>query len=451
MRLSRTGSQGRTSSSRIDLNVFSQDGLLRSSEIFTYGSSRVSRTKRLSILLTFNLIKFSTAILHRAACPYVPILSAHYKKSYHLISIPIMGTTLTYLVGCALLVVLNLSPHGILQIVLCLHLFSLSILLIWINSYFAFLIALLLMGCGKGLSDSAIQMSIRVFPNDYQGFATAVVETSWGMVSMVATPLVGIGLGVSFDLPFSSLAGIFVLLIPLTFLSLRGLKIPDEPLLTEPGTLIYESDPDTIEQKSRWCTLFTNPMAQITLMSGFTLRLSSDVMLITYGVWMKNIHGVSTLQLAYSTFAFGIADVLGEATDLYLLNRTQPIHFFYVGNFLSACLYLLLSFFTESNVLIWYPLGILVAIFIAFEATTVCCISTSSRVKGLEPGRLESVSMAIQALGAVMAAIFGPLLREQWGFQGCAYFSATLSAISFLFTFVCACCDKSGTTTITLS
>jgi predicted MFS family arabinose efflux permease len=125
----------------------------------------------------------------------------------------------------------------------------------------------------------------------------SVVETSWGLSSLIGLPLSGLLMTITWRLPFWIFAG-YSLMVGVTLQCLP--KRPEKKI---------EPSEKQLEEAGKWCDMMADPDVIGLLVLNMVACLSNDLLMIVWGIWLEEAYHFTLQQVALATFCIGVGDL----------------------------------------------------------------------------------------------------------------------------------------------
>lgn len=170
-----------------------------------------------------------------------------------------------------------------------------------------------------------------------------------------------------------------------------------------------------------------------TFAAGSTLSLSSQLVVVTFGVWLTDRFGYTAAVIAIVGFGFGVGDLLAGAANIAWTDRLGKVRATAIGSGVVALGGLALSLVTSEVIVAVAAIGVLLVGYeFAFLALKPLFTEVDPDNRGLGLGIGFGTTAVARAVGALLAtALYGRV-----GFVGVAVTSALLGALACgLFTF----------------
>jgi len=284
-------------------------------------------------------------------------------------------------------------------------------------TYAAFLVGFVLIGFAKMLFDPGLQAYLgdRV-PYHRRGRVIAITELVWSLALLVGAPLVGLAIaGLGWRSPFWLLA-----LLGAAVLGLVALALParsDHALQQAPRTSPWQ----------RYAAVWREPGAIAAVLVFFLFMFANDNLFISYGGWMEQSFGLSTVRLGLATAVIGGAELVAELlsgalTDMLGKKRTVA-----AGMALTAIAYMILPFTSGRLEL---ALAGLFLLFLSFEFTFVSGLPLMTELVPGARGTMLSVNVAAVNLGRMAGALTGATLWAVGGFGWVGLISGLASLVT---------------------
>lgn len=286
-----------------------------------------------------------------------------------------------------------------------------------VPAYAPILFGFALVGIGKILFDPSLQAYLgdRV-PYHRRGRVIAATELAWSLAILIGAPLIGLAIeGLGWRSPFWILgllgAGVFALI---------ALIIPartDHALRQAPRTSTRRS----------YAAVWREPGAIMAAFVFFLIMFANDNLLISYGGWMEQSFGLSTVRLGLATSVIGLAELIAELLTGVAADALGKKRSVAIGLAMTAVAYGVLPL-TGSRLEL--ALAGLFLLFLSFEFTVVSGLPLLTELVPGARGTMMSVNIAAMNLGRMAGALAGTALWATGGFGWVGLISGLASLVT---------------------
>jgi len=279
---------------------------------------------------------------------------------------------------------------------------SFLLVLIW-PVYWPLGVSLGLIALLKVIFDPAMQAYIGDnVPYARRGRAIAITEFSWAGAMLVGTPLLSVAITrQGWQAPFIWLGG---------FSAVMGLLLWRRlPRSRNPGTNRGHTLRDTMLVVRQQPVIWAAATYMMLIMG------ANELLFIVYGDWMEASFGLSLIALGVSTTVIGGAEIIGEMTAGWSVDRFGKRPVILTTALLNGLFCYLLPFTAgQLNLaLISY-----FALFLFFEITVVGGIPLMTELVPTARSVVMAMMLAAGALGRALGSLLGPWLFARFTFTG---------------------------------
>jgi MFS family permease len=369
--------------------------------------------------LTFLYIKATMGTCRRTMFPYASFLAdgAGVSTTAMLNALAVMNIFGSGIVPLLTPYLLSCCGHRWLIIAVVLCMAAAQVVLGSMSAFEAFVPAVIVVGCCKGIMDPAVNATYQLIaPHSAQSRASlnAVVEVSWGVVSFCGMPAFGALLALSPQAPFFALAAA-VALGALPLLHVRF--APAVPQQGASGNPLRGGGTRSSEDKSctRWKLFFRrrDRACLLTLLfGGLAIHVVSELAMITFGLWLTDVHGWEVGKVASATFAIGAADLVAEAIVIvaFIRRRVSPFLFARIWTSVLLLATVLLPLLCANGAVVGIVCGF-GPLFLAFECSVVSLMS-SVAFASVGDGTLETAFFVCNQLGKFIGDVLAVPLND---------------------------------------
>jgi predicted MFS family arabinose efflux permease len=274
-------------------------------------------------------------------------------------------------------------------------------------------LALVTVGITKVIFDPAMQSYLGdAVPYKQRGRALAITEFGWSGAFLLGAPLTGWlianqGWSAPF-LWFGVLGAIAAVLLMRVLPSAR-----------------HGGAHKTITLDYTWQMLRKHPVIWAAALYLMLPLIAQEALFIVYGEWMESTFALTLTGLGLATTLIGVAEMSGEATAGWSVDRFGKRPVVILTAILTAVTFLIVPFSTGSLTTAMFAL---VALFFFFEISVVGAIPLLTELVPEARGAVMSMGFGAMALGRTIGSLIGPAIWVRYGLIG----NAVLSAIVML-------------------
>lgn len=290
------------------------------------------------------------------------------------------------------------------------------VVVIW-PAYWALGVTLSLIAFAKVVYDPAMQSYVgeRV-PYAQRGKAISITELSWAGALLIGGPALSLAIASwGWQAPFFWLALFGVMaavalwrLVPRTFAQ------------TSNGAV-------TLKQTAR--VMMHYRVIWATIAYTVLMMMANETLLIVFGDWMERAFGLSLVALGLSAGVIGVAEVTGEVTAGWSVDKFGKRPIIITTGLLTAVASLFLPF--TSGQLIWALAGYF-TVFFFFEITVVGGVPLLTELVPSARAVVMSSAVAASALGRMLGAWLGAALFTEIGFVANGIVAGLLMIVAML-------------------
>jgi predicted MFS family arabinose efflux permease len=148
---------------------------------------------------------------------------------------------------------------------------------------------------------------------------------------------------------------------------------------------------------------------------------------IVYGDWMETTFDLSLTGLGLATTLIGLAELTGELTAGWSVDRFGKRPVVAIGGVLTAVVFLLIPLTTGS---LATALVALVFLFFLFEITVVGALPLLTELVPEARGAVMSMGFGAMAAGRTIGSIIGPAIWGRYGLAGNSILSAVVMLLA---------------------
>ncbi len=176
-------------------------------------------------------------------------------------------------------------------------------------------------------------------------------------------------------------------------------------------------------------TLRRHPVIWAAVLYMMLALVAQETLFIVYGDWMETTFGLSLTGLGLATTLIGVAELGGEATAGWSVDRFGKRPVVILCGLLNAAIFLLIPLSTGSLVT---AMAVLIALFFTFEIAVVGAIPLLTELVPGARGVVMSMSLAAMAAGRTIGSLIGPALWDRAGMTGNTTVAAAMMVLAAL-------------------
>ncbi len=275
-------------------------------------------------------------------------------------------------------------------------------------------VALVVAGAVKVIYDPAMQSYLGdAVPYAQRGRALALTEFGWSGAFLIGAPLTGWLIArQGWSAPFLWLG---LAVIPAIVLLWRYL----------PGARRHSHQTITIGYT--WQMLRKHPIIWAAALYMLLPLVAQEALFIVYGDWMESTFALSLTGLGLATTLIGLAEMGGEATAGWSVDRFGKRPVVILCGILTAVMFLIIPFSTAS---LTTAMASLVGIFFFFEIAIVGAIPLLTELVPEARGAVMSMSFGAMAAGRTIGSIIGPFVWARAGLLGNSLVAAVVMLLA---------------------
>ncbi len=287
-----------------------------------------------------------------------------------------------------------------------------SLLVVGVPAVWTLGIAIIVAGVLKVIYDPAMQSYLGdAVPYHQRGKALSVTEFAWSGAFLVGAPLTG-WLIANQGWP-----------APFLWLGVGGLAA---------AVMLWRTLPPARKGQRRvvgagytWQMLRKHPVIWAAALYMMLTLVAQETLFIVYGDWMESTFNLSLTGLGLATTLIGLAEMGGEATAGWSVDRFGKRPVVILCGLLNAVTFVLIPFSTGSLVT---AMAVMIALFFTFEIAVVGAIPLLTELVPSERAVVMSMALGAMAAGRTVGSLIGPVVWDRTGVAG----NATISAIMML-------------------
>jgi predicted MFS family arabinose efflux permease len=277
-------------------------------------------------------------------------------------------------------------------------------------------IALVVGGGVKVIYDPAMQSYLGdAVPYAQRGKALSITELGWSGAFLIGAPLTGWLIAQrGWSAPFLWLGVGGILSAALIWRGLRSARRHSH----ETVTIAYT-----------WQMLRKHPVIWAAALYMLLPLVAQEALFIVYGDWMESAFALSLTGLGLATTLIGLAELSGELTAGWSVDRFGKRPVVMLSGLLTAVMFLIIPFSAGSLVT---AMAALVGIFFFFEIAVVGAIPLLTELVPEARGAVMSMSFGAMAAGRTIGSIVGPFVWARAGLPGNSIVAATMMLLAVL-------------------
>jgi len=274
--------------------------------------------------------------------------------------------------------------------------------------------ALVIVGAVKVIYDPAMQSYLGdAVPYHQRGRALALTEFGWSGAFLIGAPLTG-WLIARQGWP-----------APFLWLGIGGAM--GAVLLWRALPAARRHAHGTITMGYTWQMLRRHPVIWAAALYMLLPLIAQEALFIVYGDWMESTFNLSLTGLGLATTLIGLAEMSGEATAGWSVDRFGKRPVVALSGVLTAVVFLLVPLSAGS---LTTALAALVALFFMFEIAVVGAIPLLTELVPEARGVVMSMSFGAMAAGRTIGSIVGPAVWARAGMWGNSLIAATVMLLA---------------------
>lgn len=291
-----------------------------------------------------------------------------------------------------------------------------ALLVVGVPVIWTFGIAIIMAGVLKVIYDPAMQSYLGdTVPYHQRGKALSVTEFAWSGAFLVGAPLTG-WLITSQGWP-----------APFLWLGIGGFAA---------AAMLWRALPPAGKGRRHgigisytWQTLRKHPIIWAAALYMMLVLVAQETLFIVYGDWMESTFSLSLTSLGFATTLIGLAEMGGEATAGWSVDRFGKRPVVILCGLLNALIFLIIPFSTGSLV---SAMAAMIALFFTFEIAVVGAIPLLTELVPSERAAVMSMGLGAMAAGRTIGSLVGPVAWDLAGVAGNSVISATMMLLAVL-------------------
>lgn len=282
--------------------------------------------------------------------------------------------------------------------------------------YWTFVLAILVSGLIKVIFDPTMQSWLGdAVPYAQRGRALAVTEFAWSGAYLIGAPLTGWLIArQSWYAPFFWL-GVGGLLAAVLLRRVLPSARRHAHQSISPGYIVG--------------VLRRHPVIWAAALYMTLTLVAQETLFIVYGDWMETSFNLSLTGLGFATTLIGLAEMGGEATAGWSVDRFGKRPVVITAGLLNAIIFLLIPL---SSGQLTTAMGVLVALFFTFEIAVVGAIPLLTELVPSARAAVMSMSLGAMAAGRTIGSLIGPVVWDRAGVTGNSLVSAVMMFLAVM-------------------
>ena len=291
-----------------------------------------------------------------------------------------------------------------------------SLLVVGVPVVWTLGIAIITAGVLKVIYDPAMQSYLGdVVPYQQRGKALSMTEFAWSGAFLIGAPLTG-WLIANQGWP-----------APFLWLGVGGLAAA--VMLWRVLPLAGKGKGRAVGMAYTWQILRENPVIWAAALYMMLALVAQETLFIVYGAWMETTFSLSLTSLGLATTLIGLAELGGEATAGWSVDRFGKRPVVILCGLLNAAIFLIIPLSAGSLV---SAMAVLIALFFTFEIAIVGAIPLLTELVPSERVVVMSMSLGAMAAGRTIGSIIGPFVWSRTGMMGNSVISAVMMLLAVL-------------------
>jgi predicted MFS family arabinose efflux permease len=291
-----------------------------------------------------------------------------------------------------------------------------SLLVVGVPAIWTLGTAIIVAGVLKVIYDPAMQSYLGdAVPYHQRGRALSVTEFAWSGAFLIGAPLTG-WLIANQGWP-----------APFLWLGVGGLAAAVMLWRTLPPA--RKGPRRAVGASYTWQTLRKHPVIWAAALYMMLTLVAQETLFIVYGTWMESTFSLSLTSLGFATTLIGLAEMGGEATAGWSVDRFGKRPVVILCGLLNAVTFLIIPFSTGSLV---SAMAVMIALFFTFEIAVVGAIPLLTELVPSERAVVMSMSLGAMAAGRTVGSLIGPFVWDQAGVAGNSAISALMMLLAVL-------------------
>lgn len=287
-----------------------------------------------------------------------------------------------------------------------------ALLVVGVPAVWTLAVAIIVAGLIKVIYDPAMQSYLGdAVPYHQRGKALSVTEFGWSGAFLIGAPLTGwLIAGQGWSAPF-------------LWLGVGGLGAA--VLLWRVLPPARKGPRPNVGLGYTWQTLRNHPVIWASSLYMMLTLVAQETLFIVYGDWMESTFSLSLTSLGFATTLIGLAEMGGEATAGWSVDRFGKRPVVILCGLLNAAIFFIIPFSTGSLV---SAMTVMVALFFTFEIAVVGAIPLLTQLVPSARAVVMSMALGAMAAGRTIGSLIGPVVWDRTGVAG----NTTISAVMML-------------------
>lgn len=293
---------------------------------------------------------------------------------------------------------------------------AVSLLVVGVPAVWTLGIAIIFAGLIKVIYDPAMQSYLGdAVPYHQRGKALSVTEFGWSGAFLIGAPLTGwLIAGQGWVAPFLWLGvgglGAAVLLWRVLPPARKGAR-------------------HNVGLGYTWQILRNHPVIWASSLYMMLTLVAQETLFIVYGDWMESTFSLSLTSLGFATTLIGLAEMGGEATAGWSVDRFGKRPVVILCGLLNAAIFFIIPFSTGS---LATAMVTMIALFFTFEIAVVGSIPLLTELVPNARSVVMSMALGAMAAGRTIGSLIGPVVWDRAGVAGNSTISAVMMVLAVL-------------------
>ncbi len=290
-----------------------------------------------------------------------------------------------------------------------------ALLVVGVPTVWALGVAIIAAGVIKVIYDPAMQSYLGdAVPYRQRGKALSLTEFAWSGAFLIGAPLTG-WLIANQGWP-----------APFLWLGVGGLLAAAMLWRVLPPARKGGPRP-SVGPAYTWRVLRRHPVIWAAALYMMLTLVAQETLFIVYGDWMESTFSLSLTGLGFATTLIGLAEMGGEATAGWSVDRFGKRPVVILCGLLNAATFILIPFSTGS---LATAMAVMIALFFTFDIAVLGAIPLLPELVPSARAVVMSMSLGAMAAGRTVGSLIGPLVWEQAGVAGNAAVSAAMMLLA---------------------
>jgi predicted MFS family arabinose efflux permease len=154
---------------------------------------------------------------------------------------------------------------------------------------------------------------------------------------------------------------------------------------------------------------------------------AQETLFIVYGDWMESTFNLSLTGLGLATTLIGLAEMGGEATAGWSVDRFGKRPVVILCGLLNAAIFLIIPLTTGT---LMSAMAVMITLFFTFEIAVVGAVPLLTELVPSNRGVVMAMSLGAMSAGRVVGSLIGPRVWQQFGVTGNSVVSAVFMILA---------------------